>query len=92
VIECVPCARILVEKLAVPDPLNMTVPRTVEPSRTFACPAGTPFALVTRTLKVAGFPAGTVDEAELTVVCVAACCTVWEMAAEVLGISLRSPP
>ena len=44
-------------------------------------------------VKVAGFPGGTVDEAELTVVAVSRSLLYGlEMAAEVLGISLRSPP
>ena len=42
--ECVPAARVLVLKVATPEPLRVPVPSAVEPSRKFTVPVGVPTA------------------------------------------------
>ena len=84
VIECVPSASARAENTALPVPLSVTVPSTWEASRKVTGPVGMPVVLVTRAVKVAGLPAR-LEDAELSVVCVEVCCTVWVNTDELLA-------
>ena len=101
VIECIPEVSEEVVKVAWP-PLNVPLPRDVDPSRKFTVPVGVPEAGatgVTVAVRVTDWPTAHIPEdglqtrslAEATVVVVVPWLTVWLRAVDMLEAKLESP-